>query len=275
MAHGRANEILDEIGNLPVLPPLADELVSAAMSPDGDLRRVLMLVERDPVLAAMVLRMVNSAAFSLSRQVTDLMNAIVLLGASHVRSLALAAAMSALTAAEGWQFEHSFGVACAARIIATSAGADWAETAFAAGILHDIGELVLDTLDGRSADEVPPSARLATERAHYGTDHTLVGAALAERWALPGVLVEGIERHHEPIVGGRLAGASGRSLATVIAAAEDVVDELDGTRHGDGTAAGDALGQLQIADPDRVIGRCRRDRDAHGEALAVQAAGRR
>lgn len=276
MAHGRANEILDEIGNLPVLPPLADELVSMAISPEGDLRRVLTLVEHDPVLAAMVLRMVNSAGFSLSHEVTDLMNAIVLLGESHVRSLALAAAMSALTSADGWQFEHSFGVACTGRIIATAAGVAWAETAFAAGILHDIGELVLATVDGGHFDaDLPPSARLAEEQARHGTDHTLIGAALAERWGLPGLLAEGVERHHEPIVEVGPAAASGQALASVIAAAEAVIDDLDGTAHGDGTPAGEALARFRIADPDGVIGRCQKDRDAAGEALAVGTGGGR
>src|SRR3984893_18479110 len=174
MVLGRADEMLDSLSNPPVLPPLADELVSMAISSEGDLERVLGVVEQDPVLAAIVFRMVNSSAFALSSEVTDLSRAVVLLGGAHVRSLALAAAMSALsTSAEAIvHFEHSFATACTARVLAVAGRSNWEETAFAAGILHDIGELVVVALERRPPEQGSGAgARLAQEREWLGTRH--------------------------------------------------------------------------------------------------------
>ncbi len=272
MADRRAQETLDNIGQLPVLPSLADELLSMAISTNADLERVLGVVEHDPVLAAMVLRMVNSAVFAIARDVTDLHSAVVLLGASHVRSLALAASMSALAnSPDGeWQFRHGFDVACVARTINQAAGlpvrgsetGNDAETAFAAGILHDIGELIVGLATGHRADpNDPPAARIATEREQLGCDHTQLGEALAERWRLPAVLCAAIAHHHH-------VGAK-PWIAAVVAAAENGLDGLDGTCHGDGTSALEALAALDIADPQRIVERCAAEREAHTAALSV------
>jgi len=279
MALGRADEMLDSLSSLPVLPPLADELVAMAISADGGFERVLAVVEQDPVLAAIVLRMVNSAAFALSAEVTELSRAVVLLGAAHVRSLALAAAMSALSAAPdaNERFAHSFSTACTTRLIAIAGRAAWEETAFAAGILHDIGELVVVALESPPApDEMPAQERLAQERASLGTDHAELGAALARRWSIPEVLCTPIEGHHGPVLHMALPGQpTAEALTALVAAAECVLDELDGTTHGDGRAAGEALHALDLADPDGIIARAAEAREAHFAAMGLVSAGER
>jgi len=277
MVLGRADEMLDSLSNLPVMPPLADELVAMAISSEGDLERVLTVVEQDPVLAAIVLRMVNSAAFALSSEITELSRAVVLLGGAHVRSLALAAAMSALSAGPdaATHFEHSFNTACTARVIAVSGNVAWEETAFAAGILHDIGELVVVALGARQPDEgLAAAGRLALEREWLGTDHTELGAALARRWSIPEVLCEPIDGHHSviPHMGLPLA-PTGEALTAVVAAAESVLDELDGTAHGDGRSAVDALLALDLRDPDGIVGRCQDAREAHLAAMGLVGTG--
>jgi HD-like signal output (HDOD) protein len=272
MAQRRANEVMDSIGQLPVLPPFADELMSLAIGSDGDLRRVLTVVEHDPVLAAMVLRMVNSAAFAVVHEVTDLRSAVVLLGAAHVRSLALAAAMSALasSADSAWEFAHSFDVACTARVLTLAAGASWGETAFAAGILHDIGELIVAAVDGHVVDrDLPPSARLAEEVERIGADHTELGTALAERWSLPEILTTSIAGHHRPWPPYRSLPLDGAAIAAVVGASEAILDELDGTTHSDLTPASEAILSLGASDPDVIILRCDADRRAHAEAMAL------
>ena len=277
MVLGRADEMLDGLGNLPVLPPLADELVSMAISSDGGFERVLAVVEKDPVLAAIVLRMVNSAAFALSAEVTELSRAVVLLGAAHVRSLALAAAMSALSAAPDAdeRFAHSFSTACTARLIAVAGRVMWEETAFAAGILHDIGELVVIALDSApSEDGLPAGTRLAIERASLGTDHAELGAALARRWSIPEVLCGPIEGHHGEIPHMALpAQPTGEALTAVVAAAECILDELDATAHGDGRSSSDALLALGLVDPDAIVARANSVREAHFSALGLVGAG--
>jgi HD-like signal output (HDOD) protein len=277
MVLGRADEMLDSLSNLPVMPPLADELVAMAISSEGDLERVLAVVEQDPVLAAIVLRMVNSAAFALSSEITELSRAVVLLGGAHVRSLALAAAMSALSAGPeaATHFEHSFNTACTARVIAVCGSVGWEETAFAAGILHDIGELVVVALGSHQPDEgMAAAARLGVEREWLGTDHTELGAALARRWSIPEVLCEPIAGHHLaiPHMGLPLA-PTGEALTAVVAAAESVLDELDGTAHGDGRSAVDALLALDLRDPEGIVARCSDAREAHLTAMGLVGAG--
>jgi putative nucleotidyltransferase with HDIG domain len=277
MALGRADEMLDSLSSLPVLPPLADELVSMAISSDGGFERVLAVVEQDPVLAAIVLRMVNSAAFALSAEVTELSRAVVLLGAAHVRSLALAAAMSALSAAPDAdeRFAHSFSTACAARLIAVAGRVTWEETAFAAGILHDIGELVVVALDAEPLEDgLYATARIAVERQTLGTDHAELGAALARRWSIPEVLCAPIEGHHGEIPHMALpVQPTGEALTAVVAAAESVLDELDGSAHGDGRSAAEALQALDLSDPDSIIARAASVREAHFSAMGLVAVG--
>ncbi|HZQ87352.1 MAG TPA: HDOD domain-containing protein [Acidimicrobiales bacterium] len=277
MALGRADEMLDSLSSLPVLPPLADELVSMAISSEGGFERVLAVVEQDPVLAAIVLRMVNSAAFALSAEVTELSRAVVLLGAAHVRSLALAAAMSALSAVPDAdeRFAHSFSTACTARLVAVAGRATWEETAFAAGILHDIGELVVVALDAEPAEDgLNATARIAIERTSLGTDHAELGAALARRWSIPEVLCAPIEGHHGDIPHMALpAEPTGEALTAIVAAAECVLDELDGTAHSDGRSAADALLALGLGDPDAIIARAGAVREAHFSAMGMATAG--
>jgi putative nucleotidyltransferase with HDIG domain len=277
MVLGRADEMLDGLGSLPVLPPLADELVSMAISAESDLDRVLTVVQQDPVLAAIVLRMVNSAAFALSTEVTDLARAVVLLGSAHVRSLALAAAMSALSSSPEAivHFEHSFATACTARVLAIAGRTNWEETAFAAGILHDIGELVVVALEVHMPDpSIWASARLAQEREWLGTDHAELGAALGRRWSIPEMLCEAIEHHHRPVPHMCLpTRPDGEALTAVIATAEAILDDIDGTTHGDGRSAVEALLALDLRDPEGIIARCDEARAEHLEAMGLVGAG--
>ena len=203
----RARALVKGVAQLPVMPDQADELLRLARAGDADPREVLEIVERDPALAAMVLRLVNSAAFGLAHEVTDLHLAVVLLGLAQLRTLALAASMAALFApsdstVESWH--HAFATACATRALAQELLPAQAEAAFTAGMLHDIGTLVIaGPLAGAHPGTDPfaglrGDTRLAAESRLFGADHAEIGAALAERWQLPDHLVAAIAGHHNP-----------------------------------------------------------------------------
>jgi HD-like signal output (HDOD) protein len=180
--------------------------------------------------------------------------------------------MSALasSADSAWEFAHSFDVACTARVLTLAAGASWGETAFAAGILHDIGELIVAAVDGHVvARDLPPSARLAEEVERVGADHTELGTALAERWSLPEMLTTSIAGHHRPWQSYRALPLDGAAIAAVVGASEAILDELDGTTHSDLTPASEAILSLGASDPDVIILRCDADRRAHAEAMAL------
>ena len=250
MATERARALIDSVGPLPVMPSLADELLGLAVSPDADVKRIHAVVERDPVLTAMVLRLVNSASFALRNEVSDLGRAVILLGASHVRSLALAASMSTTfgrSSAYGDTWGHAFSVACGARSVAAVVCPEVVETAFAAGLLHDIGELVLAGLiEGQPPNDPEPGARLALEFELVGADHAELGAALAERWSIPTALVEAINHHHDWAVFQK----GGLGLPGIIAAAESVTDTLWEPRHTGATDPVAILAQLGASDPE-------------------------
>ena len=87
MSIDRARLLVHDIAHLPVMPAHADELLRVATSGDPEPSSLLAIVERDAVLSAMVLRLVNSAAYSLPREVADLRHAVVLLGVAELRTV--------------------------------------------------------------------------------------------------------------------------------------------------------------------------------------------
>ena len=207
MSIDSARSLVNDVGQLPVIPDQADRLLRLASNGDSDLSELLAIVESDSVLTAMVLRLVNSAAFGLRRRITSVGQAVVLLGMSHIRSLAMAASMASLFSGRGQaarsSWRHGFAVGCAARTIAMQCGfKGYEEEAFTAGLLHDIGELVIDSCMGGAAKEITRMAeldqlpRLTAERLKLGADHAEIGAALAEHWQLPSHLCDAIAMHH-------------------------------------------------------------------------------
>jgi putative nucleotidyltransferase with HDIG domain len=217
----RARSLVHGIAHLPVMPAHADDLLRVATSGDAEPASLLAIVERDAVLSAMVLRLVNSASYGLPREISELRHAVVLLGVSELRTLALAASMSSLFDAgdsdheTGW--DHAFATACAARALAEELAPGHEEAVFAAGMLHDIGELVIATLAPHA--RVTGRTNLVAEEAAFGANHAEFGAALAEHWSIPSHLVDAIANHHSPAMTDARA-----DLATLVFAGEAVCD---------------------------------------------------
>jgi HD-like signal output (HDOD) protein len=204
--------LVAEVGQLPVIPDQADRLLRLAASGDNNLSELLAIVESDSVLTAMVLRLVNSAAFGLQRRITSVGQAVVLMGMTHVRSLAMAASMASLFSGRGASaktaWRHGFAVGCGARTLAGAVGLKGREEeAFTAGLLHDIGELVIESCMTGATREISRIAeldqvpRLAAERIKLGADHAQIGAALSEHWSLPTQITDAISMHHDPAFG--------------------------------------------------------------------------
>ncbi|MDR7415652.1 MAG: HDOD domain-containing protein [Armatimonadota bacterium] len=165
---------------------------------------------RDPVLAARVLRLANSALYLRARRVATLREAVVLVGFAAVRSLLVSAVAYdafrpgapgyGLDRVQLWQ--HSLAVATVARRLAGSRERD-AEAAFVAGLLHDIGKLALSSALQEQYPAVLEAVAggmdfVEAERAVLGCDHAQVGAEAARRWNLPDPLITAIAYHHRP-----------------------------------------------------------------------------
>jgi putative nucleotidyltransferase with HDIG domain len=198
---------------LDLLEPLPGHVLEAMHlldDPKSSADEVAAAVGRDPVLAARVLRLANSALYMRTRRVATLREAVVLIGFGAIRSLLVTAvAYDAFRrGAPGYgldqlrMWQHALAVATIARHIARTRRMN-AEAAFVAGLLHDIGKMALAHALQEQYERVLGEIRagadfLEAERRTFGCDHAQIGAEAARRWRLPDELVEAIEYHHRP-----------------------------------------------------------------------------
>ena len=173
------------------------------------------MLEQDPALVAIVLRIANSPAFAQVRTVDSIERAIILLGLEQVRRLVIAGAVTQASERLPKQemlpleafWRHSSYCAVIARLIAESEKPSLAGTVFLGGLLHDLGQLVLfSQAPGeahnaflRSLSEPTMISPQEAERMELGFDHSELGGALAERWGLPEVLSACLRYHHCPL----------------------------------------------------------------------------
>jgi HD-like signal output (HDOD) protein/ActR/RegA family two-component response regulator len=258
---------------LPPAPGLYAELTRALRDPAVSMGRIYSLVERDASLTALVLKTANSAYFGAGRQVSTVAEAARLLGVVTIRCLALFdGAFSHLDTRSRfgddfveWFHAHSFLTGRIAQALAE--GTPAADRAFTAGLLHDMGALLIAT---RLSDEhrIAPAAvsdetALAIhEPGTRVTWHAEVGGWLLAHWGLPAFLVEAASRHHGPV------SASGgiEDLTSVVHVADCLAAELvPGTMDGCHTDI----------EPQLVAAACGSERLEHWRALAARVAGAR
>ena len=194
------NKALAAIGEIATLPEVTVKIIEVVEDPKGTARDLHEVIKRDPALSAKVLKVVNSAFYGLPGQVASVDRAIVLLGLSAVKNIAIAASISrmfkgakatdAFDAKALWR--HSLAVGVAAKMISTAAG-DVAgqDEMFLAGLIHDLGLLMerqafpeeLNTIVSKvSAGE---GTFLEMERAVLGATHQDFGDGLTTKWEIP------------------------------------------------------------------------------------------
>lgn len=207
----------------PVSPATVSALMRLTADPDHADTDLAGVVAADAGLAARVLAVANSASFGLSRQVTQVHQAVGLVGMNLVQTLAIAGSCQLLDGTVGLARarRHAVEVACAARALAERAGLDGG-AAFAAGLLHDLGEILLWRDDPELYAEAharwsDPTTQLREERGAYGTDHALVAREQLAAWNVPGNIVDAVGDHHRPDL-------LHRDLCTVVVAAEELTD---------------------------------------------------
>ncbi|HEV7928089.1 MAG TPA: HDOD domain-containing protein, partial [Verrucomicrobiae bacterium] len=152
MSEPAIKRLLPLIRKLPATPRLYTQVIEELRSPNGSLDTVAHLLRQDPVMSAKMLQLVNSAFFASAREVTDMLDAATILGTERIKSLVLLAGIfSQYNDAEGISptiaalLAHSLRVGIYARAIALgeTKNAEVAEAAFTAGVMHDIGKIVL------------------------------------------------------------------------------------------------------------------------------------
>jgi len=202
---------VDQLASFPEAVIKVNELLSDGKSDAGDIAAVL---ETDPAFNAKLLQIANSAMFGARTSVDSTRKAVTLMGAVPVRNLCFSIAArgvfadvtnSIVTQTDFWS--HSVYCAATARALASiCVGKYDAEAAFTAGILHDIGHLVMFHQAPEVCEEIlletlsRPNIDLAeTERRRFGFDHGEVGVNLLSSWDLPENLQECVAFHHQPV----------------------------------------------------------------------------
>ncbi|MBC7360011.1 MAG: HDOD domain-containing protein [Desulfacinum sp.] len=196
-------------GDLPAMPHVASQVIKKISDPDAGAEDIQKLIAQDPSLAARVLKLANSSFYARSRSIATLRDAVVIIGMKTVRSLVVASVTRDLFdpfgLTEKLLWEHSVGCALGARTIATRLRYSRVDESFLAGLLHDVGKMILFT---RFPDQMrliiqevynDPSLSFAKlERETFGFDHAQVGRLLARKWQFPEEIDEAIGCHHNP-----------------------------------------------------------------------------
>ena len=205
--------LLAHVEDLSALAPSVVKLLDLLNREEIDTESVVQVVRTDAVLSAKLLALANSAYFAPPSPVESLQEALFYLGFEQVYHLAMAvglggvmnrhAAGYAMDEGEFWR--HSLLTAKAGELLAGNERPSHASIGYTAGLLHDIGKLVLNQfLDPESQAAI---ARAVEERGQAGivaeqnllrTNHAEVGAALLRKWNLPADIIEATEFHHEP-----------------------------------------------------------------------------
>lgn len=200
-----------KIANLPSQPGLYNQLVAELNKPEVNLEYVASVISQDISMTAKILQLVNSAYFGLAREVKEVSQAVFYLGVETIRDLTFSVQLfsqfdQALIERSGLGslWDHSLRVASCSRAIMASTVMDKKVIAgaFTAGLLHDIGKLILgttspgfySTLNTLKLDN--PSQYLVRESNEFGSTHADIGAYLLGSWGLPQDIINAVLSHH-------------------------------------------------------------------------------
>lgn len=198
---------------MPAFPKSVQKILELTRDVNCSPKDLVQVIEKDPVVTVKVLRVVNSAYYSLPKQITSINHAVVYLGFNTIKNLALSiAAIGMLPASNEAGFDaqqyllHSLSTAGIAKLLAQRLDDADPMDCFIAGLLHDFGKVVF-------AQYMPTEFRKALElsQAHntslhlalrevVGTDHAVVGAMLVEKWRFPADLIDTIRQQYQPDV---------------------------------------------------------------------------
>jgi HD-like signal output (HDOD) protein len=195
------------------LPPVYSRLMEVMSDHRSSVTDISAIISQDAGMSVRLLRIVNSAFFGFPRKIDTVSRAVQIVGVEQVRDLVLATSVmnsfetvpdNIVTMESFWM--HSVGCGVAARVIASFCKESNIERFFVAGILHDIGRLIIydrlpeKTMEIMNYAEQTGELMYRAERAILGFDHAAVGSALINTWRLPPSLEEIIADHHKPTV---------------------------------------------------------------------------
>lgn len=202
MATADFHKIVERIVDLPTLPKVVMSLVSAIEDPNSNARIIHQIMSNDPVLAAKILKLVNSSFYGLATQISSIQQAVVILGFNTVRSMALSASVfdtftTSVFSHEGF-WQQSLACALMCEKLSGISNNLREEVCFSAGLLHGIGKIILDQYAENEFGKIISLAQekklefIEAEKEVYDTSHAEIGYWLVNRWKLPEVTQDSI-----------------------------------------------------------------------------------
>ena len=202
---------MDRIQDIPTLPTIVFELNRYLQDPETSIARVSETIEKDQAITLKILKLVNSAFYGFKTRISDIRNAVILLGYNAVRnsiiSVSVIKSFSPILSLEGFDitefWKHSLAVAVTAKNLSQTSHRESPDNCFVGGLLHDVGKIILAQYFQEMFEKVWLASRneylsfYEAEKNEIPIDHTKIGAYLAEKWQLPQGLVDAIRWHHD------------------------------------------------------------------------------
>lgn len=205
-------KLVNKVKEMPPLPQSITQILEITKDDKSSSRELAKVFERDPTLAVNILKIANLPAYGFSSRISTISHAVVCLGLETIKSIALTSSthdmlnkeIPAYSLGEGMLWQHSISCAACAKIIAKRIGYQDDEEAYIAGLLLDIGKVILSSFaedefnqvaERAEKDEVPFNI---AEQEILGFDHPQVGGRVIKKWHLPSALVEAVLYHHQP-----------------------------------------------------------------------------
>ncbi len=196
---------IEHMGALPTIPTVVRRLLELCDNPRISLAEIAAIIGQDPVLAAKVLKVVNSPIYGFPGRISSLTQALLLLGLNVARGLLLGVSvLEIMQKSIVGLWEHSVGCAIVAKIIAKRKGLKDPEEVSVAGLLHDIGKVFLNLKFPDRYREVVEEAGtraifiIEAEKELFGVTHAEVEGWVGRKWNFPRSLVEQMVYHHKP-----------------------------------------------------------------------------
>lgn len=203
--------LIKGLSSLPTLPDLFHRLTELLDQPEVENKDIVAIISKDMAMTAQIFKLVNSVFFGISRRIDSLDEAIAYLGLDTIRNLVLIHHLFTPFSKEDvvkfkidkiWQ--HSFSTALLAKMIASTMNNETPvkNNAYIAGLLHDIGKLVLIQHFPEQYMQILQKAeqesvnQVIIEQEYFGTDHAAIGGFLIKLWGLPSSIAEAVAMHH-------------------------------------------------------------------------------
>ncbi len=197
---------IEAVRQIPTLPGVLSKMTAMIHDPHTSTEQLGSVISRDQVLAAKVLKLINSSFYGFPGRISSVSHALVLLGFNVIKGMVVSASVfDMMTRAVVGLWEHSLGCATLSGIIARKLGEKESEEVFVAGLLHDIGKVMIKVSLPDDHDrilqlaEVEGIAVRQAEREIVGVDHAGIAEWVAEKWHLPEAIAEPMVCHHEPL----------------------------------------------------------------------------